>query len=37
MARMKWAMVAVVLFLGQTGFGADDIEDDASLTAAQKK
>jgi hypothetical protein len=34
---MKWAMVAVVLFLGQTAFAADDIDDDASLTAAQKK
>jgi len=37
MARVKWAMVAVVLFLGQAGFAADDIEDDASLSADQKK
>ena len=37
MARMKWAMVAVVLFLAQTASAADDIDDDASLTAAQKK
>jgi hypothetical protein len=34
---MKWAMVAVMLFLGQAGFAADDIDDDASLTADQKK
>src|SRR6266436_1032252 len=37
MGAMKWAMVAVVLVTVQTAFGADDIEDDASLTAAQKK
>jgi len=37
MARLKWAIVAVVLFLGQAASGADDIEDDASLTATEKK
>ena len=37
MARMKWAMVAVILFLGQAGFAADDINNDDSLTATEKK
>ena len=37
MARMKWAMVGVMLFLGHTGFAADDIDNDDSLTAAEKK
>jgi len=37
MARLKWAIVAVVLFLGQAASAADDIEDDASLSATEKK
>ena len=37
MARMKWAMVGVMLFLGQAGFAADDIDNDGSLTATEKK
>jgi len=37
MARLKWAIVVVVLFLGQAAVVADDIEDDASLTATEKK
>lgn len=37
MARLKWAIVAAVLFLGQAASKADDIEDDASLSATEKK
>jgi len=37
MGRMKWAIVGLVLFLGRPAWAADDIEDDASLTATQKK
>jgi hypothetical protein len=37
MIRLKLGLVAVVLFLGQAGFAADDITDDESLTAEQKK
>jgi hypothetical protein len=37
MDRFKMGLVAMFLFLGQTGFAADDITDDESLTAEQKK
>src|SRR5437773_2712022 len=37
MARMKWVLMALFLFLGQAALAADDIEDDASLTATEKK
>ena len=37
MIRMKWFLMALFLFLGQAAWAADDIEDDASLTATEKK
>lgn len=37
MARMKWFLVAMFLVLGQAALAADDIEDDDSLSPAQKK
>jgi hypothetical protein len=37
MARFKWALAAMFLFLGQTALAADDIEDDDTLTATQKE
>ena len=37
MARMKWVLMALFLFLGRAALAADDIEDDASLTAMEKK
>ena len=37
MARIKWFLMALFLFLGQAALAADDIEDDASLTAMEKK
>jgi hypothetical protein len=37
MARMKWVLMGLFLFLGQAAPAADEIEDDASLTAMEKK
>ena len=37
MARIKWFLMALFLFLGRAALAADDIEDDASLTAMEKK
>jgi hypothetical protein len=37
MARFKWTLAAMFLFLGQVALAADDIEDDDTLTAAQKE
>jgi hypothetical protein len=37
MARFKWTLAAMFLFLGQVALAADDIEDDDTLTATQKE
>jgi hypothetical protein len=37
MARLKWIVVAMFFFAGQAARAADDIEDDQTLTAGQKK
>ncbi len=37
MARLKWILVAMFLVLGQAALAADDVEDDDTLTADQKK
>jgi hypothetical protein len=37
MTRFKWTLAAMFLFLGQVALAADDIEDDDTLTAAQKE
>jgi len=37
MARMKWVLMALFLCFGQLALAADEIEDDASLTATEKK
>ncbi len=37
MALLKWTLVAAILFLGQAALAADDIEDDDTLSADQKK
>jgi len=37
MARMKLVLMALFLFQGQLALAADDIDDDSSLTATEKK
>jgi hypothetical protein len=37
MIRLKWALIMAVFFLGQAALAADDIEDDETLNADQKK
>lgn len=37
MGRMKCTLTVIFLFLGQAAMAADDIEDDESLSADQKK
>jgi hypothetical protein len=37
MARMKWVLMVLFLLPGQLALAVDDIEDDSSLTATEKK
>jgi hypothetical protein len=37
MVRIKWAVITLVFLLGQRAFADDEIDNDSSLTATEKK